>query len=64
MKLNKNDYTVEAAAVLTVKHSTKPSRTWNMLSTISSAICIWSKNLSDALIFTHEQIHPFYVLIP
>ena len=61
MKLNRNDYTVEAAAgggfyayfmnnVLcsaTVKRLTKPAKTWNRLLTTLSVICIWSRNLSD-----------------
>lgn len=61
MKLNRNDYTVEAAAgggfyayfmnnvcaAPTVKRLTKPAKTWNRLLTILSVICIWSRNLSD-----------------
>lgn len=61
MKLNRNDYTVEAAAgggfyayfmnnVLCSAYGETPDEaceTWNRLLTILSVICIWSRNLSD-----------------
>lgn len=61
MKLNRNDYTVEAAAgggfyayfmnnVLCSAYGETPDEaceTWNRLLTTLSVICIWSRNLSD-----------------
>lgn len=61
MKLNRNDYTVEAAAgggfyayfmnnVLCSAYGETPDEAceiWNRLLTILSVICIWSRNLFD-----------------